>query len=109
MEDILGGGAPTDDDVCYETTEALAEPLLACYWSLWECGSGIVAEGTPCTPFMPESATQNRFRARMHSGPVPSQFIVLYGLLKATMVTSAPYKAFCTSHSARCAERCAHI
>ncbi len=50
MEDILGGGAPTDDDVCYETTESLAEPLLACYWSLWECGSGIVAEGAPCTP-----------------------------------------------------------
>ena len=45
MEDILGGGAPADDDVWYETTESLAEPLLACYWSLWECGSGIVAEG----------------------------------------------------------------
>ena len=53
MEDILAGGAPADDDVWYETTEALAEPLLACYWSLWECGSGIVAEGaTPgcCRP-----------------------------------------------------------
>ena len=47
MEDILAGGAPADDDVWYETTEALAEPLLACYWSLWECGSGIVAEGAP--------------------------------------------------------------
>ena len=47
MEDILSGGAPTDDDICYETTESLAEPLLACYWSLWECGSGIVAEGMP--------------------------------------------------------------
>ena len=45
MEDILAGGAPADDEVWYETTEALAEPLLACYWSLWECGSGIVAEG----------------------------------------------------------------
>lgn len=45
MEEMLCGGAPSDDDVCYETTESLAEPLLACYWSLWECGSGIVAEG----------------------------------------------------------------
>ena len=45
MEDILGGAAPADDDVWYETTESLAQPLLACYWSLWECGSGIVAEG----------------------------------------------------------------
>ena len=45
MEDILGGSAPAEDDVWYETTESLAQPLLACYWSLWECGSGIVAEG----------------------------------------------------------------
>ena len=29
----------------FETTEALADPLLACYWSLWECGGGIVADG----------------------------------------------------------------
>lgn len=28
-----------------ETTEALAEPLLACYWSLWECGGSVVADG----------------------------------------------------------------
>lgn len=29
----------------YETEEQLLEPLLAVYWSLWECGGGIVAEG----------------------------------------------------------------
>ncbi|BDA47382.1 probable phosphoenolpyruvate carboxylase [Coccomyxa sp. Obi] len=45
MEDILGGLQPNDDDEWYETTDALAQPLLSCYWSLWECGSGIVAEG----------------------------------------------------------------
>jgi phosphoenolpyruvate carboxylase len=45
MEDILGGVAPNEDDAWYESTEQLAAPLLACYWSLWECGSGIVAEG----------------------------------------------------------------
>ncbi len=51
MEDILGGLQPNDDDEWYETTDALAQPLLSCYWSLWECGSGIVAEGvypSPC-------------------------------------------------------------
>ena len=31
--------------VWYETTEFLAGALLACYWSLWDCGSGTVAEG----------------------------------------------------------------
>lgn len=45
MEDILQGGLQNDDDEWYETTDALAQPLLSCYWSLWECGSGIVAEG----------------------------------------------------------------
>ncbi|EIE23489.1 putative phosphoenolpyruvate carboxylase [Coccomyxa subellipsoidea C-169] len=45
MEDILQGGLQNDDDEGYETTDALAQPLLSCYWSLWECGSGIVAEG----------------------------------------------------------------
>lgn len=29
----------------YETEEQLLQPLLACYWSLWECGGGIIAEG----------------------------------------------------------------
>ncbi len=47
MEDILGCLQPNDDDEWYETTDALAQPLLSCYWSLWECGSGIVAEGVP--------------------------------------------------------------
>ena len=50
MEDILGGIAPNDEEVWYETTEQLAQPLLACYWSLWECGSGIVAEGPSRMP-----------------------------------------------------------
>ncbi|KAK9905656.1 hypothetical protein WJX75_003995 [Coccomyxa subellipsoidea] len=46
MEDILQGALQSnDEDEWYETTDALAQPLLSCYWSLWECGSGIVAEG----------------------------------------------------------------
>ena len=36
----LAGLAPR-----YQTREELAAPLVACYWSLWECGGGIVAEG----------------------------------------------------------------
>lgn len=38
MEDILAGVTPDDDEEWYDSAEALAEPLLACYWSLWECG-----------------------------------------------------------------------
>ena len=38
MEDILAGVTPDDDEEWYDTAEALAQPLLACYWSLWECG-----------------------------------------------------------------------
>ncbi len=36
MEDLLAGHIPSDDDPWYETEEQLLEPLLACYWSLWE-------------------------------------------------------------------------
>jgi len=45
MEDVLAGNQPNDGEEWFETAEQLAEPLLTCYWSLWECGSGIVAEG----------------------------------------------------------------
>ena len=38
MEDTLAGVTPDDDEEWYDTAEALAQPLLACYWSLWECG-----------------------------------------------------------------------
>lgn len=39
MEDTLAGVAHDDDDEeWYDSAEALAQPLLACYWSLWECG-----------------------------------------------------------------------
>ena len=38
MEDTLAGVAHDDDEEWYDTAEALAQPLLACYWSLWECG-----------------------------------------------------------------------
>ena len=39
MEDLLAGNQPSDTADCYETTEGLAAPLLACYWSLWDCGA----------------------------------------------------------------------
>ena len=38
MEDTLAGVAHDDDEEWYDSAEALAQPLLACYWSLWECG-----------------------------------------------------------------------
>ena len=38
MEDTLAGVTPDEDEEWYDTAEALAQPLLACYWSLWECG-----------------------------------------------------------------------
>jgi phosphoenolpyruvate carboxylase len=44
MEDLLAGNVPADDDYI-ESAEELAEPLLACYRSLWDTGGGIVAEG----------------------------------------------------------------
>ncbi len=37
----------------YESEDQLLEPLLACYWSLWECGGGIIAEGAPRVPVHP--------------------------------------------------------
>ena len=114
MEDILGGAAPTDDDVWYETTESLAEPLLACYWSLWECGSGIVAEGMSR---LPACATQGESHGSMFSGIFPSQYrrescYLLQGHVAQTdlcaaycaswmiKVTNAPHEACHTSHSA---------
>ena len=45
MEALLAGHVPDSDAEWYETEDQLLEPLLACYWSLWECGGGIIAEG----------------------------------------------------------------
>lgn len=45
LEDTLAGLPPRNLGPCYDREEQLAEPLLACYWSLWECGGGIIAEG----------------------------------------------------------------
>ena len=41
MEELLSGTQPSDGaaEDYYESTAALMEPLLACYWSLWECGA----------------------------------------------------------------------
>ena len=39
MEELLAGNQPGDADDCFESTEELAAPLLACYWSLWDCGA----------------------------------------------------------------------
>ena len=47
MEDILAGVTPDDDEEWYDSAEALAQPLLACYWSLWECGEPSSAVGLP--------------------------------------------------------------
>ena len=38
MEDVLAGVPPNDEEEWYDSAEALAQPLLICYWSLWECG-----------------------------------------------------------------------
>ena len=38
MEDVLAGAPPNDEEEWYDSAEALAQPLLICYWSLWECG-----------------------------------------------------------------------
>ena len=48
MEDILAGVTPDDDEEWFDSAEALAQPLLACYWSLWECG-----ETLPCSVLCP--------------------------------------------------------
>lgn len=45
MEDLLAGTEPDPNEEWYETEEELAEPLIACYWSLYECGAGIIADG----------------------------------------------------------------
>jgi phosphoenolpyruvate carboxylase len=45
MEELLAGQVPAADGDWYESEDQLLEPLLACYWSLWECGGGIIAEG----------------------------------------------------------------
>lgn len=37
--------APPAPAEWYETPEQLLRKLLACYWSLWECGGGVIAEG----------------------------------------------------------------
>lgn len=47
MEDILAGVTPDDDEEWYDSAEALAQPLLACYWSLWECGKSSSAFKLP--------------------------------------------------------------
>uniref|UniRef100_A0A7S3VSI5 phosphoenolpyruvate carboxylase n=2 Tax=Dunaliella tertiolecta TaxID=3047 RepID=A0A7S3VSI5_DUNTE len=45
MEDLLAHVEPSADDQWYEDQEDLLKPLRAVYWSLYECGSGIVADG----------------------------------------------------------------
>eukprot|EP00775_Hariotina_reticulata_P007911 gene7911-8107_t len=48
MEDLLNGSADLaddDSDDWYKSEEELAQPLLAVYWSLWECGGGLIADG----------------------------------------------------------------
>ncbi|KIY92198.1 phosphoenolpyruvate carboxylase [Monoraphidium neglectum] len=49
MEDMLAGSnvdlADNDGGEWYSAEEQLAQPLLAIYWSLWECGGGMVADG----------------------------------------------------------------
>ncbi|KAG2442798.1 hypothetical protein HXX76_002877 [Chlamydomonas incerta] len=48
MEDLLSGREPAGDGgaaLWYENEDELAEPLMACYWSLWECGGGVIADG----------------------------------------------------------------
>lgn len=45
MEEIIAGNKPNNDREWFENPDDLAQPLLACYWSLWECGGGIIAEG----------------------------------------------------------------
>ncbi|KAF8073001.1 Ppc2 [Scenedesmus sp. PABB004] len=52
MEEMLNGaadgplhGGGDDDDDWYSHEQQLAQPLLAVYWSLWECGGGMIADG----------------------------------------------------------------
>ena len=52
MEDTLAGVTPDDDEEWYDTAEALAQPLLACYWSLWECGQPPCPSSSRALPFL---------------------------------------------------------
>jgi len=52
MEDTLAGVTPDDDEEWYDTAEALAQPLLACYWSLWECGQPPCSSSSQVLPFL---------------------------------------------------------
>ena len=46
MEDMLEGSMDLSGaEDWYATEEELAQPLLAVYWSLWECGGGVIADG----------------------------------------------------------------
>jgi phosphoenolpyruvate carboxylase len=45
MEDLLAGVVPDEDNEWYENEEDFLVPLMACYWSLWECGGGVIADG----------------------------------------------------------------
>jgi len=73
MEDLLAGNQPSDTADCYETTEELAAPLLACYWSLWDCGAwggftvNAVGTATIQRIFMSDMQTVCRFAGRCFS------------------------------------------
>ncbi|KAL4519094.1 hypothetical protein Ndes2526A_g00199 [Nannochloris sp. 'desiccata'] len=45
MEDLLAGIVPDENAEWYENEEDFLVPLMACYWSLWECGGGVIADG----------------------------------------------------------------
>ncbi|KAJ9505432.1 hypothetical protein QJQ45_009474, partial [Haematococcus lacustris] len=45
MEELLSQVEPSDTDEYYADTEELEKPLRAIYWSLYECGGGMVADG----------------------------------------------------------------
>ena len=45
MEEELAGHPPSEEDEWFQSTAELAKPLLACYWSLWQSGAGMVWGG----------------------------------------------------------------
>ena len=51
MEELLAGVDTSDTAAAagaarpYDSADEMLAPLTAIYWSLWECGSGIIAEG----------------------------------------------------------------
>lgn len=45
MEELLAGNVPDEDDEWYENEDQFLAPLMAVYWSLWECGGGVIADG----------------------------------------------------------------